>query len=134
LTLEIVGSFLIAVDQGDVMRTVVVLCLLLLVGCSSSDFKEGMAAAARGFAAGSGAAPAASSTPIRSSYEVTCITRDRRDPGRRIDSIGGPYFNVPIDNAIRAVETGTVLYTSVRGRVANVTVATQDRCGRVRAQ
>jgi hypothetical protein len=109
------------------MRSLVgVVVLVTLAGCQADGSPDAALwkAAAEGFARGFYGTEA-SNRPVRSSYEVTCVTRDSSDPGQRIDGLGGPFFRQTIDNVISAVEGGTRLYTKVQGRDADLIVAEQ---------
>ena len=102
------------------------LAVAALAGCEADGSPNAAlwGAAADGFARGFYGTEA-SNRPVRSSYEVTCVTRDSSDPGQRIDGLGGPFFRQTIDNVISAVEGGTRLYTKVQGRDADLIVAEQ---------
>ena len=47
-------------------------------------------------------------------YQITCITRDRGDPDRRIDKLGGPQVAVnPIDTFLAWHDAGHRFYVMV---------------------
>lgn len=109
------------------MKAILTVGLLALAGCNADGTpQQWVGSALDGFVRGLNGPSVPSSQPVRSSYEVTCVTRDRSDPGGRIDALGGPYFHETLDNVIQAVEGGTVLYTKVQGRNATLEVVTQS--------
>jgi hypothetical protein len=44
-------------------------------------------------------------------YHVTCIIPDSRDPGRRIDAVGGAFGVIDEDTAITMIRQGHTFYT-----------------------
>lgn len=115
--------------RGAIVRGLVgVVVVMALAGCEADGRpSKAWGAALEGFSRGlNGPDGGRSSQPVRSAYEVTCATHDRNDQDGRIDALGGPRFYAPLDEAIRAVENGTRLYTKVLGRDANLSVAEQS--------
>lgn len=56
-------------------------------------------------------------------YQITCITPDGNDPGRRIDMVGGPVIGVQSeDTVITWIGQGHTFWTSVSGYRAEVYV------------
>jgi hypothetical protein len=55
-------------------------------------------------------------------YQITCITPDGSDPGRRIDGVGGPWGRLSEDQAIAMIDAGHTFWTSVNGLRADVRV------------
>jgi hypothetical protein len=53
-------------------------------------------------------------------YQITCITPDGRDPGRRIDGVGGPWGHFSEDQAIAMIRAGHTFWTMVNWMRADV--------------
>ncbi len=65
-------------------------------------------------------------------YQVTCIRRDGADLDRRIDRLGGPWFNRTIDDVINGIQYGGDRYwTSVNGLSVWVVVDQHPTSGRL---
>lgn len=54
-------------------------------------------------------------------YHITCIRRDRMDPDRTIDGIGGPICGyLPMNEALRWIDAGHTFHTYFNGVRAEV--------------
>ena len=59
--------------------------------------------------------------------EVTCIVPDGADKDRRIDSIGGTFGKLSLDDAIASIENRTYSYwTMGGGRAVDIIIAVRN--------
>ncbi|MBV5259207.1 DUF3892 domain-containing protein [Synechococcus moorigangaii CMS01] len=60
-------------------------------------------------------------------HQITCIVPDGSDPDRAIDAVGGSGWQLSLEDAIAAIETGRyAFYTHHGGVYADVIVVTRN--------